>query len=82
MSPKNLVEEAGTYGLHQQLLCDIFMFFRRTMGYDKLLEEAGSFGLYQQLLCGILVFYTTFLCAINYYTQVNRKLLLRGLNSV
>jgi hypothetical protein len=50
------------------------------MGYDKLLEEAGSFGLYQQLLCGILVFYTTFLCAINYYTQVNRKLLLRGLN--
>jgi hypothetical protein len=44
--------------------------FARAMGYERLLEEAGSFGLYQKLLCGLLVFYTTFLCGINYYTQV------------
>jgi hypothetical protein len=44
--------------------------FRGVMEYERLLEAAGSFGLYQKLLCGILVFYTTFLCGINYYTQV------------
>lgn len=40
------------------------------MGYDNLLVKVGDFGLYQKLLCGIFVFYTTFLCGLNYYTQV------------
>lgn len=40
------------------------------MGYDKILLDVGDFGLYQKLLCGIFVFYTTFLCGLNYYTQV------------
>ena len=40
------------------------------MGYDSVLSEVGEFGLYQKLLCATFVFYTTFLCGINYYTQV------------
>jgi len=40
------------------------------MGYDNLLSKAGDFGPYQKLLSGIFVFYTTFLCGLNYYTQV------------
>jgi hypothetical protein len=40
------------------------------MGYDNILSKVGDFGLYQKLLCGIFVFYTTFLCGLNYYTQV------------
>jgi hypothetical protein len=53
---------------------------RIAMGYERLLEEAGSFGLYQKLLCGLLVFYTTFLCGINYYTQVRFLLNLRNVS--
>jgi len=34
------------------------------------LTQVGDFGLYQKLLCGVFVFYTTFLCGLNYYTQV------------
>jgi len=40
------------------------------MTYENALSKVGDFGLYQKLLCGLLVFYTTFLCGINYYTQV------------
>jgi len=40
------------------------------MGYDNILVKVGDFGLYQKLLCGFFVFYTTFLCGLNYYTQV------------
>jgi len=40
------------------------------MGYDNILIKVGDFGLYQKLLCGFFVFYTTFLCGLNYYTQV------------
>ena len=40
------------------------------MGYDNLLTKAGDFGLYQLLLSSIFVCYTTFLCGLNYYTQV------------
>lgn len=40
------------------------------MGYDNILLKVGDFGLYQKLLCVIFVFYTTFLCGLNYYTQV------------
>ena len=40
------------------------------MEYDKVLEKVGGFGLYQKLLCYVLVFYTTFLCGLNFYTQV------------
>jgi len=40
------------------------------MGYDNILSQVGEFGLYQKLLCGFFVFYTTFLCGLNYYTQV------------
>ena len=40
------------------------------MGYDNILVQVGEFGLYQKLLCGFFVFYTTFLCGLNYYTQV------------
>ena len=40
------------------------------MGYDNLLTKAGDFGLYQILLSSIFVCYTTFLCGLNYYTQV------------
>ena len=43
------------------------------MGYDNLLVKAGDFGLYQKLLSGIFVFYTTFLCGLNYYTQVMQR---------
>ena len=35
-----------------------------------ILVKVGDFGLYQKLLCCIFVFYTTFLCGLNYYTQV------------
>ena len=35
------------------------------------LTQVGDFGLYQKLLCGVFVFYTTFLCGLNYYTQVS-----------
>ena len=40
------------------------------MGFDSILSQVGEFGLYQRLLCGLFVFYTTFLCGLNYYTQV------------
>ena len=40
------------------------------MAKDSILTQVGDFGLYQKLLCGIFVFYTTFLCGLNYYTQV------------
>jgi len=40
------------------------------MGFDNILVQVGEFGLYQKLLCGFFVFYTTFLCGLNYYTQV------------
>lgn len=40
------------------------------MSYEDILNKAGDFGLYQKILCGILVFYTTFLCGLNYYTQI------------
>ena len=40
------------------------------MAKDSILTKVGDFGLYQKLLCGIFVFYTTFLCGLNYYTQV------------
>ena len=40
------------------------------MGYDNLLTKAGDFGPYQLLLSSIFVCYTTFLCGLNYYTQV------------
>ena len=40
------------------------------MAKDTILTQVGEFGLYQKLLCGIFVFYTTFLCGLNYYTQV------------
>lgn len=40
------------------------------MSYEDILNKAGDFGLYQKLLCAILVFYTTFLCGLNYYTQI------------
>ena len=40
------------------------------MGYDNILSQVGEFGIYQKLLCGFFVFYTTFLCGLNYYTQV------------
>ena len=40
------------------------------MAKDSILSQVGDFGLYQKLLCGIFVFYTTFLCGLNYYTQV------------
>ena len=40
------------------------------MGYDNILTKVGDFGLYQKLLCGIFVFYSTFICGLNYYTQV------------
>ena len=43
------------------------------MGYDNLLVKAGDFGPYQKLLSGIFVFYTTFLCGLNYYTQVMQR---------
>ena len=38
-----------------------------------ILVQVGDFGLYQKLLCGIFVFYTTFLCGLNYYTQVSQE---------
>ena len=41
------------------------------MAKDSILNQVGDFGLYQKLLCGIFVFYTTFLCGLNYYTQVD-----------
>ena len=41
------------------------------MGIDSILGHVGQFGLYQKLLCGLFVFYTTFLCGLNYYTQVS-----------
>lgn len=41
------------------------------MAKDSILTQVGDFGLYQKLLCGIFVFYTTFLCGLNYYTQVD-----------
>ena len=41
-----------------------------TMSYHDILVKVGDFGLYQKLLCGIFVFYTTFLCGLNFYTQV------------
>ena len=41
------------------------------MAKDSILSQVGDFGLYQKLLCGIFVFYTTFLCGLNYYTQVD-----------
>ena len=40
------------------------------MSYHDILVKVGDFGLYQKLLCGIFVFYTTFLCGLNFYTQV------------
>ena len=43
------------------------------MGYDNLLAKAGDFGPYQKLLSGLFVFYTTFLCGLNYYTQVMQR---------
>ena len=42
-----------------------------TMSYHDILVKVGDFGLYQKLLCGIFVFYTTFLCGLNFYTQVS-----------
>ena len=44
------------------------------MAKDSILSQVGDFGLYQKLLCGIFVFYTTFLCGLNYYTQVGSYL--------
>ena len=44
------------------------------MGFDSILNQVGQFGLYQRLLCGLFVFYTTFLCGLNYYTQVSQEL--------
>ena len=41
------------------------------MAKDSILTQVGDFGLYQKLLCGLFVFYTTFLCGLNYYTQVD-----------
>ena len=46
------------------------------MAKDSILSQVGDFGLYQKLLCGIFVFYTTFLCGLNYYTQVGSYLTL------
>ena len=43
------------------------------MGIDNILGQVGEFGLYQKLLCGLFVFYTTFLCGLNYYTQVSHN---------
>ena len=45
------------------------------MAKDSILNQVGDFGLYQKLLCGIFVFYTTFLCGLNYYTQVDIRFL-------
>ena len=42
--------------------------------YNDILVKVGDFGLYQKLLCCIFVFYTTFLCGLNYYTQVGPSL--------
>jgi hypothetical protein len=61
----------GLFGFFQKpRFLETIICYRGVMEYERLLEAAGSFGLYQKLLCGILVFYTTFLCGINYYTQV------------
>ena len=43
------------------------------MSYHDILVKVGDFGLYQKLLCGIFVFYTTFLCGLNFYTQVTQR---------
>ena len=59
--------------LHAFVAQAIFCLFRNRkfkMGYDNLLTKAGDFGLYQILLSSIFVCYTTFLCGLNYYTQV------------
>ena len=48
--------------------------FLSEMGFDSILNQVGQFGLYQRLLCGLFVFYTTFLCGLNYYTQVSQEL--------
>ena len=48
--------------------------FLSEMGFDSILSQVGQFGLYQRLLCGLFVFYTTFLCGLNYYTQVSQEL--------
>ena len=50
------------------------------MEYDKVLEKVGGFGLYQKFLCYVLVFYTTFLCGINFYTQVRILQLISSYN--
>ena len=56
--------------LHAFVAQAIFCLWKFKMGYDNLLTKAGDFGLYQILLSSIFVCYTTFLCGLNYYTQV------------
>ena len=46
-----------------------------------ILVQVGDFGLYQKLLCGIFVFYTTFLCGLNYYTQVSQENNIKGFST-
>ena len=38
-----------------------------------ILNKVGAFGIYQKLLCGIFIFYTTFICGVNYYTEVSES---------
>ena len=40
------------------------------MEVEKVLDIVGEFGLYQKLLCFIFISYTTFICGVNYYTQI------------
>ncbi len=37
--------------------------------FDEALKQAGDFGRYQIGLLGF-IFYTTFMCGVNYYTQI------------
>ena len=51
--------------LAQSLLED-----RNEMDVEKVLQNVGEFGLYQKLLCLVFISYTTFICGVNYYTQI------------
>ena len=44
------------------------------MSAETHVSASDSFGLYQGLLSFVLVTYTTFLCGVNYYTQVSSSI--------
>ena len=49
-----------------------------TMSAETHVSASDSFGLYQGLLSFVLVTYTTFLCGVNYYTQVSSSICTLG----